>query len=320
MMARSGHIGRSLRGQEATHIVIDEAAFIPEALITEVALPMLATTNGQMTLISTPRGMNHFWRFFNFGVAGEHGVWSRKAPSSESPFVVPDFLKIQRGLISERAYRVEYEAEFANSAGRVFRTEAIESCLATELVLPIEKVVIGIDFARYTDYTVAIAMVGDAGACEIREILRIHGASYSVQISQMAEFIEKFGKCQVRFDATGMGGMVYETLVGQCRSASVDGAVFTAPLRSDLIDRLAILVDAGRVKMLPHPELIRELQHFESRTTDKGSKLEAVSGYHDDMVIALALAVSLLPIPYKANILVGEERKLDFSEMFGKVG
>lgn len=46
VMARSGQLGRSLRGNEATHIVIDEAAFLPEEIITEIAMPMLATTSG----------------------------------------------------------------------------------------------------------------------------------------------------------------------------------------------------------------------------------------------------------------------------------
>lgn len=75
--ARSGHVGRSLRGQEATHLIVDEAAYVPESLITEIALPMLATTNGRCTLISTPNGRNHFWRFFR--------VRARRAPRGVEP-------------------------------------------------------------------------------------------------------------------------------------------------------------------------------------------------------------------------------------------
>src|SRR5262249_9614122 len=41
VMARSGHLPRALRGHEATHIVVDEAAYLPESLVTEVAMPML---------------------------------------------------------------------------------------------------------------------------------------------------------------------------------------------------------------------------------------------------------------------------------------
>lgn len=44
--ARSGHIARSLRGREATHVVVDEAAFVSGELIHDVLWPMIATTDG----------------------------------------------------------------------------------------------------------------------------------------------------------------------------------------------------------------------------------------------------------------------------------
>ncbi|MCH8273325.1 MAG: hypothetical protein IH851_00850 [Armatimonadetes bacterium] len=85
--ARSGHEAKNLRGRGADHVLIDEAAFVPESLITEVAMPMLAASNGRMTLISTPRGRNHFYRFFRMGESKEHGFWSRRSPSIENPLV-----------------------------------------------------------------------------------------------------------------------------------------------------------------------------------------------------------------------------------------
>lgn len=136
VVARSGHLGRSLRGNEATHIVVDEAAYVPEELITEVAMPMLATTDGHLTMISTPHGLNHFWRFFQMGQRGEHGIWSRRAPSAESPHVRREFLEVQKALISSRAFRVEYEAEFLDSSGQVFRTESVEACIVPRLTSP----------------------------------------------------------------------------------------------------------------------------------------------------------------------------------------
>ena len=66
VVARSGHSPRSLRGHEATHIIVDEAAFVPGSLVPDTLLPMLATTGGEMTLISTPNGFNGFWRMFEF--------------------------------------------------------------------------------------------------------------------------------------------------------------------------------------------------------------------------------------------------------------
>ena len=120
---------------------------MPEELITEIALPMLATTHGRLTLLSTPFGKNHFWRLFRRGADGQENFWSRTAPSWESPYVNADFLALQEELISERAYAVEYGAEFMDSAGAVFLTEELEA--ATMRTLPeleVDSVCIGVDF------------------------------------------------------------------------------------------------------------------------------------------------------------------------------
>lgn len=312
LTARSGHVGRSLRGQGATHVVVDEAAFVPESLITEIVMPMMATTNGQLTLISTPCGMNHFWRFFKMGELGLHGVWSRSAPSSESPFVVEEFLAIQRELISPRAFRVEYEAAFTDSAGRIFRTEAINNCLVSDLP-PLEgaAVCIGVDWGRHADYTVAIAVTGTRQQCQILDLVRFTELPFSTQADRVLEFIQQFSGCRVLCDSTGAGDPLLDELQRCCRDATIVGQHFTAPFKAGLIDNLAWVIDRGSLKMKPHPELIKELQHFELTTKDNHQLYGGVAGVHDDMVIALALATLQLPSTYRAAVLVGDERRFE---------
>lgn len=46
VMGRSAKQGNSLRGFEATDLILDEAAFIPDTFIERVLMPMMATTGG----------------------------------------------------------------------------------------------------------------------------------------------------------------------------------------------------------------------------------------------------------------------------------
>lgn len=302
--ARSGHLRRILRGNEATHIIIDEAAYVPESLITEIAMPMLATTDGHLTMISTPHGMNHFWRFFQFGQEGKHGFWSRRGPSSESPLVSKRFLDIQRELIPERVFRIEYEAEFADSEGRIFKTEAIESCLVTEMKHSFEEPVsVGVDFGRHRDYTVVAILSGTTQSCELRELHRFRGLRYSHQVDRIAEVLSRFNSPRVLCDSSGLGDPVYEALLEACPNAAVRGKPFTQQFKDDLINRLAWIIDCGRLAMLPHVELMRELSHFESVDEGGTERLKGV-GDHDDTVIALALAAYQLPARYGAKPLI----------------
>lgn len=313
--ARSGHLSRALRGNEATHIVIDEAAYVPEEVITEVVMPMLATTDGSLTLISTPCGRNHFYRFFDMGLRGENGFWSRTAPTSESPFVRPEFLEVQRELISERAYLTEYEAQFMDSAGRVFRTEDIERCLVPRLPRdPEPAFYIGVDWARYSDFTAVAVLCGNRQDAMLVETDRFNRMNWASQIERVAKLVLKYPVVNIVCDATGIGDFATEALRQRLPSFGVEEYVFNAATKPTLVNGLVWIIEHGSLKIPPNPNLQRELEHFESSTTASGhTRFESQAGYHDDMVIALALASLRLPSEYRPKIAVGKERTFEFA-------
>ncbi len=306
--ARSGHIAKALRGNEATHLVVDEAAFVPESLITEVAMPMLATTNGQMTLISTPNGRNHFWKFFGYGTVGEHGVWSRRAPSSESPYVSQSFLAIQRDLIPERAYAIEYEAEFRDSVGQVFRTEAIEMCVVVEPPHYDGPAVIGIDFGKSQDQTAVAVLKGSQQGASMVELHGFQEGAWRTIARRIADVVDRHPKSLLVADATGVGDSVIETLQEVVRNRIVP-ITFKNQNKNEMIDRLVRMFEHQRLLMPAHPGLMRELQHYQATQSDSGNRLlGAPRGLHDDLVTALALAAYGLRDGRCVAIQTGSER------------
>lgn len=288
--ARSGHVPRSLRGNEATHLVVDEAAYLPDSLIAEVLMPMLAATAGTMTLISTPHGKGLFWRLFRMGALGEQGVWSRQAPTSESPHVSASFLESQRSLLSERAYRVEYMAEFMDGEGQVFRTAAVEACTVPVVPRTQSRTLIGVDWARYTDYTAVAVLDGDRTEAGLVHLERFQGESWAETVKRVASVVSSYQGAEVTCDNTGVGDPVVESLRSALPQNTVHGYNFTRASKAALIDNLVWLFDQGTLRIPPDPQLLRELEHFEAVPSGAGTRLEARGGYHDDLVIALALA------------------------------
>ncbi|MDG6907603.1 MAG: terminase family protein, partial [Nitrososphaerota archaeon] len=92
--------GRSIRGETAHFVIMDEASFIPEDVIAGAILPMLATTDGTAIMLSTPFDRDHiFYRAFT------SPGWSRYSyPTSVNKSVSQEFLNEQRELIGEKRF------------------------------------------------------------------------------------------------------------------------------------------------------------------------------------------------------------------------
>lgn len=310
LTARSGHLARALRGNEATHLIVDEASYLPESLITEVAMPMLATTDGVMTLIGTPNGKNHFWRFFCMGQAGDHGVWSRTGPSGESPFVSKSFLAVQRELISDRAYRVEYEAEFVDSAGQFFGTEVVEACVVEHLPARSGQVYIGIDWAKERDATAVAVVQGDAYGASLLHLETVCRATWGEIYRRVADVVAAHRDPIVLCDGTGLGAPATAHLRDVLEEGRLEPVVFTNESKLKMAFDLLALFEHKRIAMRSHPDLLRELQYYESTETEHGNtRLGAPRGLHDDLVTALMLATSRLRRVTPVPLILGADRQ-----------
>lgn len=101
--------GETVRGFSGVDLlVIDEAAYVPDALYSAVA-PMIAASGGQVILLSSPGGKDgFFWKVWDRGED-----WERyRVLAAECPRISAEFLATERRMIPDHVYRREYEAEF----------------------------------------------------------------------------------------------------------------------------------------------------------------------------------------------------------------
>ncbi|MGC8862989.1 MAG: terminase large subunit domain-containing protein, partial [Armatimonadota bacterium] len=308
IMARTAdEDGRNLRGHAADRVIVDEAAYVRDSVVQEVITPMLADRCGQLVMISTPFGKNHFYHAFirgqGSGGNGEPGLWSVKSfryPSWLNPHISRDYIEAQQSQISPRQFAVEYEAQFLDDQASVFAWDDIEAAASHPASDPrtnphYECVVAGIDWARYSDYTALVALgVGDSRLAVIG-IDRFNGIGWHAQIERAADFLRRHRTTAVLTDQTSIGDPLLEQLrsrLGEMQmDVRVEGLTFTSQSKRELIDSLAIHF-AHRTISIPRDErLMRELQYFEYELTGSGGvRMQARPGYHDDLVLALALA------------------------------
>ncbi len=130
-----------LPGQEATVrgfsgvslMLIDEAARVDEDLYHAVR-PMLAVSDGDLWLMSTPFGKRgFFWEAWSQGGP----EWERvRVPATECPRIPAAFLEEERRTQGKRWFQQEYMCEFTEAAGAVFDMELVERAI-TDKVKPL---------------------------------------------------------------------------------------------------------------------------------------------------------------------------------------
>jgi len=125
------HVDR-LRGFTANLLIIDEAARVPDEVYA-AATPMLAATDGDLWLLSTPRGRAGFFyeEWKQRDTAGR--PWRRilgRVRSGER--VTAEFLAIERRRKTAEQFAEEYECEFVSSSRQLFSDEWLERSFTTE--------------------------------------------------------------------------------------------------------------------------------------------------------------------------------------------
>ena len=124
IQVKSADNSTGLRGEGLDLLIIDEAAHIrnlPE--VWEQALrPSLSDRKGRALFISTPKGFNHFFELYKRGEDG--GEWAAfHFPSVSNPFLDPAEIQAARLDLPALVAKQEYDAEFVQLAGALFKRE-----------------------------------------------------------------------------------------------------------------------------------------------------------------------------------------------------
>jgi hypothetical protein len=115
-------------------LVVDEAARVSDELYLAIR-PMLAVSSGTLWMMSTPFGQRGFF-YETWTRGGEE--WERIRVSAEECARIPaEFLEEERRAMGERWFRQEYNCEFVDEVSGVFRRDAVERAITTD-VEPLE--------------------------------------------------------------------------------------------------------------------------------------------------------------------------------------
>jgi hypothetical protein len=266
----------NLRGLKFHLAVIDEASFIPnleDGWLNSIR-PTLTDYKGKAIFLSTPKGKNYFFSLFS---KAEPDWESFKFTTYDNPYIDPNEIDDARKQLPEVVFEQEYMANPAENAANPFGSQYIRNCIHPVTTMPI--VAYGIDLAKSVDWTVIVGLDEDGNVAYFDR--------FQMDWHNTKQTILRLPKCPILVDSTGVGDPILEDL--QREGVMIQGLKFTSSSKQQLMEGLQAAIHQGKIGY-PEGIISQELEVFEYQYTATGVKYSAPSGFHDDAVMALALA------------------------------
>lgn len=300
----TGDRGENIRGLTANPaLIIEEAAFVPDNIISQVLTPMVAATNGKIIKISTPFGQNHFYRSFNSPEWKSHRYTCWDAITAGH--ITKEFIERVRNETTSIEFATEYEAEFIPDQDAYFPTALIQNNVsnhvyATDIITakqylqdnPKNEYVLGCDPAGPGKDDSALVIVekrfdnGELRVCLIwhyKQSTQMDTAQRILALNNIFRFKKVF--C----DYTGLGiGLV--DLLRADLAGRLEGISFTIDTKMDMYSNLKLLLEKGALKLVDHKKLIFQLVDLRYELSGSKTKIHHPERGFDDLPTALALS------------------------------
>lgn len=283
----------SIRGESINFLVCDEFALFKREAWDEAIRPTIAAQrNPKVLLLSTPRGRGFWFDLFQQAKASEYPEWCAiTAPSTESPYINKSWVQDAKKTYPIKKYKQEILAEFIDDQGALFSNVAKCCRLQPREAQATPPLVAAVDCGFVHDYTVVTVFNQNK---EMVDILRFNdpNRNYKRAARKIDEFLAyyKYPKTRVEINK-------YDSVYTELKQLMPPNTVFefntTAKSKANIINYIATLFANEDIKLIDNPTITEEFFNYTYQYTNSGNVVfNASSGYHDDIVMSSAIALS----------------------------
>jgi phage FluMu gp28-like protein len=293
---KSAQSGNNLRGNLVNFI--DEAAYLDNSIFEAAIMPTLAVGGKKVLIISTPKGKNWFYKYFLKGTDKRSVTYqSFRGLSTDNPMANKELIQMFKESVPEAIFRQEYLGSFEDSAA-VFKNVE-ELCNLKQQKEPIEDVryFAGIDIGMLHDDTVITIFDKDANMVYMDKFTGLESPEL---LERLLKTISKWKPFKTLIETNNQGLLVYQQL--KRNWSNIEEFTTTNSTKEEIINQLVAAFSSKTIRCLNDDELILQLNSFIFELTKTGKiRYTAASGFHDDIVMSMAIAYSAV---YSANYRV----------------
>ena len=272
----AGESGYGIRGFTIDLLIADEAAFIPDDVWAAVT-PMLATTGGDIWLLSTPFGrQGYFYKCFNnpnytqFHVSTPEVASSRDEPMKTRML---ENLVEEEKTMSKLEFAQEYLGEFVDELRQFFPDDLIRKCMKPVVERGKHDLYLGVDVARMgKDESTFVSVNRIDNKIEMLGMEVTKKTLITDSIRKILDLDKQYGYRRIYIDDGGMGVGVFDHLLEQDQTKRKVVAINNAArsidkdekrkkiLKEDLYANLSRLMERGEISLIDDENLFQSLK------------------------------------------------------------
>lgn len=290
----------ALRGFTCTGImVVDEAAYINDDVFYD-CLPWVNVSQAPVVIVSTPyHKAGFFYTLYTKGLENGSKVLSYDWASSRydtSDLLPPEKLEEYRKSMPIQKYRTEYLGEFLDAEGGVFGD--FSGIVSNDYDKTVTNCYFGIDWGsgQGQDETAISIFNSD------RQMIGLYHFSDKDEtqtINFIIDLIKQYRPLKVQVESNSIGQIFYGLLDKAIKAEELPVMLLkfttTNESKERLINNFQVLMQNKQVQILDNQTLQIQLEMYQMKVTSNGKRTyNAASGYHDDCIISMLLALDCI--------------------------
>ena len=345
----------AVRGMSFNILFLDEFAFVPNHVADDFFASVYPTissgTSTKVIIVSTPRGMNHFYRMWHDAERGTNGYLPTEVHWSEVPGRDEHWKAQTIANTSEQQFKVEFECEFLGSVNTLIAPSKLKNLIYDapitknagldiyEDVIKDHNYMITVDVARGlgNDYSAFIVyditefpykVVAKYRNNEIKPMLFpniIHSVAKGynnafllIEVNDIGDQVASILQYDLEYDNLLMASMRGRNgqVVGQGFSGKKSqlGVRMTAAVKKLGCSNLKTLIEDDKLLTCDY-EIISELTTF----SQKHNSFEAEEGCNDDLAMCLVIFAWLVAQDYFKEMTDNDIRKRIYEEQKNQI-
>ena len=340
----------AVRGMSFNILFLDEFAFVPNHIAEDFFSSVYPTiTSGKTTkviMVSTPHGMNHFYRYWHDAEKGKNEYIPTDVHWSQVPGRDSEWKRQTIANTSEQQFKIEFECEFLGSVNTLINASKLRNLVYEEPIRrnagldlyenPIKdhNYVITVDVARglgndYSAFIVAdvtefpYRVVGKYKNNEIKPMLfpniildvakAFNEAFILIEVNDIGDQVASILQFDLEYENLLMASMRGRNgqVVGQGFSGKKTqlGVRMTAAVKKLGCSNLKTMIEDDKILTCDY-DIISELTTF----AQKHNSFEAEEGCNDDLAMCLVIFAWLVAQDYFKEMTDNDIRKRLYEE------